>query len=127
MKYLDDLCKKRFLEKTAIFLFSVHGLHVGAFYQTNNSEDYKIEKFLPIFILFVHWYLFSQNQDILITAFDLHNTLIYCATGNFKKYGSSGDNIFGKINPKQRTCEKLGISRKICKCKNYKTKIKGKT
>ena len=125
--FLNDLYKNRLFEKTAIFFISDHGLHVGAFYQTINSEDYKIEKFLPIFILFVHDYKESdnylrQNQDILITTFDLHNTLIYCATGKFKKYGSSGDNIFGKINPKQRTCEKLGIPGKNCKCKNYNQK-----
>ncbi len=42
-------------------------------------------------------------------------------TGKLKKYGSSGDKIFRKNDPKQRTCEKLDVPGKNCKCKNYKS------
>ena len=55
------------------------------------TENYKIEKFLPMLSILIHDYIdndnnLMDNQDILISAYDIHNTLMYCAFGIFNNY-----------------------------------------
>ncbi len=68
------------------------------------TENYKIEKFLPMLSILIHDYIdndnnLMDNQDILISAYDIHNTLMYCAFGIFNKF-DWGSNIFGYIKVK---------------------------
>ena len=76
---------------------------MGAVYQVMQTQDYKIEKYLPMLTILLHYYKgndnnLRDNQDILISAYDIHNTLMYCAYGIFNKF--VGNNIFGYIKEK---------------------------
>ena len=120
--FLIDLYQQNLFEKTIIFLISDHGLHMGTAYLAMQTQDYKIEKYLPMLTILLHDYKgndnnLRDNQDILISAYDIYNTIMYCAFGAFKKFGS-GSNIFGYLNPKNRNCYTIGIENveKNCKC-----------
>ena len=124
-KFLNYLMNNNLLYKTAVILISDHGLHMGAIYKAMKSDDYRIEQVLPILTLLLHDYkgddyYLTENQDYIISAYDLYNTLIYLSTGDMIKYGVLPGNIFGFINPKGRNCRTVGINLNVCKCKNVK-------
>ncbi len=119
--FLSNLYQRNLFEKTIIFLISDHGLHMSGIYQAMKTEDYNIEKYLPMLIILIHDYKDNDNnlidnQDILISAYDIHNTLMYCAFGIFNQF-DRGSNIFGYINANQRNCSSIGIDKAtVCKC-----------
>ena len=124
-KFLNYLMNNNLLYKTAVILISDHGLHMGAIYKAMKSDDYRIEQVLPILTLLLHDYkgddyYLRENQDYIISAYDLYNTLIYLSTGDMIKYGVVHGNIFGFINPKGRNCRTVGINLNVCKCKTVK-------
>ncbi len=122
-QFLNYFMNKGLFEKTSIFLINDHGLHMGAIYQAMNTDDYNIEKFLPMLILLIHDYQNDDNklrinQNILISAYDLDNTLMYCALGTFENFGERGNNIFNYIDTDFRNCSTIGVDKEsFCKCK----------
>ena len=122
-KFLYDFYKKKYLENTAVFLVSDHGLNYNGYYQKINAIDYLNERFLPSFNLLLHGYNFNEkylvdNQYVLMTCLDIHNTLLYFITRNNKdsRYHNKGRILFNYINPSERSCQYYGWDINNCKC-----------
>ena len=69
-----------------------------AIYHAMQRQDFQIEQFLPMLSILIHHYKDNDNhlidnQDFLISAYDIHNTLMYCAFCILNKF-NGGNNIF---------------------------------
>ena len=141
--YIDDIFYN-FLTKfysnglfkdTVILIFSDHGQHLNGPLYLTESFDFLYELVLPtLFIIIPNdsklyknnlYEKMRDNQQTLITAFDIHDTLIHLAFGNekkmFKKFKSNyGNSLFNNLNYRIRFCEspkyKSKINLKVCKC-----------
>lgn len=114
-----------------------HGFALMGIYKLLNSRDWKIEQYLPMFILLVpdkkslsyneQYSNILKNQYNLITAFDIYYTIRHIIYG--KKYKlpplngdiNDGESLFEFINPKTRQCSKYKMI-KNCQCKINKKK-----
>lgn len=137
--YLDDILynhlvssfSRGFLKDTAIIIFSDHGEHINGPLYIINSLDIKYERTLPLLILAVHndenlykkdfYENIKNNQQIFITSYDIHDTLIHLAFGdNHKMYEKNkseyGSSIFKKLNYKIRYCESTFYNNIIKQC-----------
>ena len=127
------------LNDTFIFIMSDHGNNIIGPYRIFYPEDYKLETTLAtlFFIIPNNKKLYENglydniynNQQIFVTPYDIHDTLIHIAYGNkhippMNTYSKHGGSLLNKINPMSRYCEnkkyKLGIAKMNCKCKKYK-------
>ena len=110
---------KRNLKDTAIIIFSDHGQHLNGPFYLLDSQDYYIERSLPVlFLLFPNneilyennlYEKIRNNQQIFITPFDIYNTLVHLAFGKnnlmYKKYFVSfGESLLTELNYKERYC-----------------------
>ena len=132
-KYTDDLLYNFFKElyttnemnNTTLFIVGDHG-YIGLYgiYRLLNSNDWRIESSLPIFIIISYdknetsyqkqYSEIYKNQQNFVTPFDIYKTLrsfIY-KEDDIKK---EGKNLFNYINPNKRTCKKYNILE--CNCK----------
>ena len=139
VNFLEELFNDNLLKDTTVFLLSDHGTGMPSIYFTIDFFD--IEIHLPLLLILVNdkknipyekqYKYIHENQQTLITAFDIYNTFGNIIYGdNYKsiqtlskskhtcksKYGIS---LFDKINPKERHISKykrLGrISDRSCK------------
>ena len=126
LKYIDNIIYEHFnklfndnlLKDTSIFLLSDHGVGVPSIYYLTNF--FKYELVLPMFYLFVndrknisyeaqYKYLY-ENQQTLITGFDIYNTIVHLAYGDYFETNVTkniinerdGKSLFRKINQKSR-------------------------
>ena len=141
VKYFFD---KNLLNDTVIFFVSDHGNHMLGPWKIINPDDFRIESTLGTLYIIVpnNGFLYNtslydnlfNNQQTFVTPYDVHDTLIHIAFGNFsqfenyfsdyekKRLGFSmkGDSLFQKLNVKDRFCESLKfnytIARSDCKC-----------
>ena len=129
--FLNNLFNDNLLKETSIFLLSDHGAGMPSVYYT--TEFYKIEKNLPMLFIIVNdrknvtyeeqYKFIHENQQVLINAFDIYNSLGNLLYGNkyykiqikSKKKNSCkskyGRSLFEKMNPKIRYSKKFQISR----------------
>ena len=139
--YLDDILYKflikfysnKWLKDTPIILFSDHGEHLNWPLYLTNSLDYLYEKTLPILLLIIPnnnllyknnlYEKMKNNQQIFVTPFDVHDTLLHIAFGkNEKKYKQYktlyGQSLFKKLNYKIRYCNSPFYNNniKLCNC-----------
>ena len=135
-KFLNNLYKNNLLKSTSIFLSSDHGSFCASPYHIN--KFYRIERYLPMFyiicndrknISYNEQYLnIYNNQQILITGYDIYNTLANLVFGdkyylmknktekNETQKTEQGISLFNKINSKIRTPKNyINMSNKICK------------
>ena len=133
-KFLKTFYSNGLLKDTAFIIFSDHGEHLNWPLYLVNALDYWYERTLPILILIIPnndllfennlYEIMKKNQQIFITPFDIHDTLIHLAFGNnnnmYKNYKSSyGQSLFKKINYKLRYCQSPFYNHniKLCNCK----------
>ena len=136
--FLNTLFNNNLLKDSSIFLFSDHGSGMPSIYYL--YDFFKIEMHLPMLFIIINdrknisyskqYKHIKENQQILITAFDIYNTIGHLIYGEkyyfienktilkdtFKsKYGIS---LFNKINPKARVLKKYdqisSINKNIC-------------
>ena len=150
IKYLDEplynmingFYKKGFLKDTALFIVSDHGNQNDGIYNILNSAEWELEKRYPFFILILcnndkfkksgYDKNLLENQDIMITPYDIHDTMIHIIYGDDNslvitkdgdKRGYSvnnkGESMFKKVDSKDRNCQKYSDDWKqntFCKC-----------
>jgi hypothetical protein len=121
-KFLNDLYNKNLLKDSTIFLLSDHGTAMPSPYYL--SLFYQKERFLPMLYIISNdrknvsyseqYKYIHKNQQILITAYDIYNTLGHLLFG--KKYdlipnktkdkdtpkSKYGNSLFNKIESKKR-------------------------
>ena len=139
--FLEDLYKSKKLEDTALFILSDHGNSYFnyVYYYIFKSDDSLIERsYATLFIILPndknvknkiskeYYNNINQNQQILMSPYDIHNTLIHIALGNntinnYRIYSRYGKSLLSSFNGKKRTCKNwLNIVKGGCLCKNYK-------
>ena len=150
IKYLDDplynmlsgLYKKGLLKDTAIFIVSDHGNQNNGVYDIINSAEWELEKRYPFFVLILNNNeLFKKsdyeqnllkNQHIMVTPYDIHDTMIHIIYGDGNsllmskdrdKKGFSvknkGNSMFKNFDNNDRQCQKYKDDWKdknFCKC-----------
>ena len=133
--FLENFFLNNLFKETAIIIFSDHGQHLNGPLYLTGSYDYLYELVLPTLFLIIPndnrlyknniYKKMKDNQQIFITAFDIHDTLIDLAFGNnnkmFKKFKSKyGNSLFQELNYRIRYCEspnyKSQINLRRCKC-----------
>ena len=137
IKYLDEplfnmlqgFYKKGLLKDTAVFIVSDHGNQNDGVYNIMNSGEWELEKRYPFFVLLL-WNNnefkkseydtnLLKNQDIMVTSYDIHDTMIHIIYGDKNslvmskdgdKRGYSANNkgasMFKSVIGKDRNCEK---------------------
>ena len=129
--FLSFLIKGNMMKNTAIIFSSDHGNGMPSLYTIINSVDYFYENVLG-FLAFV--FLDSnfddniknnleRNQQILITPYDIHDTLIDIIYGkeNLELNSRFGKSLFREIKGMERNCNKYEelMEKDICRCINY--------
>ena len=138
--FLNDLYKKKLLEKTAIFFVSDHGNGMYGFYRDINAEDFLFERTLALWFIILHDFKneeemknLEENQQTFLTPYDIFDTLsdIIFDKEIFEVHTrlNLGKSIFRKIDSKNRNCMKYTEwpLDEMCHCrlpgKNYSTPI----
>ena len=146
IKYTDEivfnflfvLFNENLIDKTSILLISDHGESLPSLYYI--YDFYQIEYYLPMFYIIVNdrnnltyneqFKYMHNNQQTLISAYDIYNTIIHLIYGdNYKNIGIKsnltnfyknprsplGESLFLEINQKNRTSELFKVNaKKIC-------------
>ena len=136
--FLNELYEKKFLNDTAIFIFSNHGNnYFNIYYYLFKNDDSLIERtYGTLFIIlpsniekniYKDYYYKNAyiNQQTLISPFDIHDTLIHIIFGNNTSYNEEvyshyGDSLLSEFEYKSRGCYKWSNFIKIrggCLCK----------
>ena len=130
LKYLDEpleqflqyFLEKGYLKNTALFIVSDHGNHMPGIYNLFFSQQFETERVLANFYLIINsanlfgdklnmFRLFNlnalENQQSLITPYDIHDTLMHMIYGNHinKFFSKKGKSVFWKIDNAGRTCD----------------------
>jgi hypothetical protein len=135
VKYFFD---NNLLNDTFMYIVSDHGNHMLGPWAVLRPQDYIIETTLgTLFFILPNndklykdglYDIIHENQQIFITPYDIHDTMIHIAYGTDKPspmaYSKSGSSLLKEINPMERYCEnpnfRLNISKSDCKCRKYK-------
>ena len=123
--FLNFFYSNGFLHDTVIFFLSDHGNHMPGFYFFFNFNDFYLEKLLGVLIILFPYvdneeYLI-ENQQILITPFDVYGTLINIIFGDdfnapYTQYSKS---LLHKINSNERFCNNYPLEKnEHCRCIN---------
>ena len=135
IKYLDeplgnflfDFYNKGFFDDTLIFFVSDHGLHLPRLYGWLSYKNFIYERAFPHFFIFSGKKIENQhilnNQNKMITPYDIYNTLIHVIVGNddyfnFEFQCDKGESLFNFIDESRRDCsfyEELR-NNKFCRC-----------
>ena len=150
IKYADDNIYnffKHFIDKgyfndTLLIVVSDHGNNFGSYYSLLEGEDKGIEGLLPIFLILIPnkkiiydsglYNNLYENQQTLITAYDIYNSIIFTSCSDYNdidikpknafakgdKYSWRGYTIFNLIDYKGRYCKNhnLDIYPSNCLC-----------
>ncbi|XP_072144682.1 uncharacterized protein [Dermacentor andersoni] len=121
---LRNLSSSGVLRRTALLVISDHGLRFG---ETRRTEIGRVEDFTPSFFLALPEHFLRQhpeaavhlqvNQRRLITAYDVHATLLTLAElPRFEPMVTdSGISLFRGISP-HRTCAEAAVPADFCAC-----------
>ena len=123
--FLNFFYSNGFLHDTVIFFLSDHGNHMPGFYFFFNFNDFYLEKLLGVLIILFPYvnneeYLI-ENQQILISPFDVYGTLINIIFGDdfnapYTQYSKS---LLHKINSNERFCNNYPLEKnEHCRCIN---------
>ena len=131
--FLKNLYFTNLLKNTTVFIAGDHGFALMGVYKILNSQDWKIENSLPIFIVLnsdknnlsyeVEYSEILKNQQNLITPFDIYYTIREIIFGNnyknnlLKEQNNEGESLFKYISPKERNCSKYKQFSN-CQCKS---------
>ena len=124
--FLNSLYNKNLLKDTTIILLSDHGCPMPSIYYY--SQFFYIDKFLPMCYFFIYdkknvsydnqYKYIYKNQQNLITAYDIYNTIVYLIFGEDylkeKIINSFGKNLFSKISKKRTPFNYSNMPYYIC-------------
>ena len=132
--FLNNLFMNNMLKETTIFLLSDHGCPMPSLY--NFNEFFIRERFLPmLFVLtydkknisyFEQYKYIKENQQILITSYDIYNTIGFLIYGknysNIKNKtdkidtpkSNLGKSLFSKLDPNRNSYDYKGMPKSIC-------------
>ena len=132
--FLNNLFKKNMLKETTILLLSDHGCPLPSLYHFN--DFFLLEKYLPMLYLFTYdkknisyfeqYKYIHENQQILITSYDIYNTIGFLIYGErYSKIKNKtfsintpkskyGKNLFSQINPKRNPYNFENMPKNIC-------------
>ena len=144
LKYLDEplseflkyFFEKGYLKNTALFIISDHGNHMPGIYNLFFSDQYETERVLANFYLIINsgnllgdklnkFRLYNnnamENQQSLITPYDIHDTLMHIIHGDKsnKDFSMKGKSVFKKINYNERSCkffDQDDEEKELCRC-----------
>ena len=121
--FLNNLYEEKLLNDTAIFILSDHGNSYFnyIYYYIFKSDDSLIERtYGTLFMILpsnkkkkIYWDYYNNNvyinQQILISPYDIHDTLIHIVFGNntsFNRevYSHRGNSLLSKFDGKSRNC-----------------------
>ena len=144
-EFVKTFFVNHWLDDTFVFVVSDHGNHILGPFAILRPKDYLLESTLATLFFIIPnkkkiyenglYDNIYNNQQVFITPYDIHDTLIHIAYGDEdtppkQAYSGHGSSLLEKIDPMDRYCENkkfdLGISKGDCKCKKYKKIIKGK-
>jgi hypothetical protein len=130
--FLNDLFLSNQLQNTTIFLAGDHGFALMGVYKLLNPNDWQIEKSMPIFIMVIsdlkdksyeeQYSEIFENQQTLITPFDIYYTIRHIIFGNrykdnlLSEQNNEGESLFKYIKAKERNCRKYRHIH-CCQCK----------
>ena len=128
--FIQKILDNYFDDKTSIILLSDHGAHIPGPYDILVYEEKIIENYLGLFIFIIpdnnnNDQNIFYNQQMMITTYDIHDTLLDMINVNKYKYNEMnslmGQSIFLKINGTMRNCQKYKeyITDEFCVCINY--------
>ena len=94
------------------------------------GQDFRYERDLGTFFLIIsddfnsNFKNLNYNQQILITPYDIYNTLMFILQNDKKEYSFKGQSIFEEINGKERKCNNYKVEygndiEERCPCINY--------
>ena len=136
--FLEDLFENKKLENTALFILSDHGNSYFnyIYYYIFKSDDSLIERsYAMLFIILPYdknnknkiseeyYNNIYNNQQILVSPYDIHNTLIHIALGentinNYHVHSKRGKSLLSSFNGKSRNCNTWSnIIEGECLCK----------
>ena len=137
---MQKFYNKDYFKNTSLLIFSDHGQHLNGPLYLFDSQDFKYERTLPVLFMILPndeklyknnlYEKIKNNQQTLITAFDIYNTLVNLAFGvdkrKYKKYSISyGETLLNEINYKNRYCEskifESQITHSSCNCRLKKS------
>ena len=123
--FLNELYEKKLLNDTAIFILSDHGNSYFnyIYYYIFKSDDSLIERTYGTLFMILpsnknkniyndyYYKNIYNNQQVLISPFDIHDTLIHIIFGNNTSYNKEvyshqGDSLLSKFEGKSRNCSK---------------------
>ena len=129
--FLNYLIEENMMKNTVIIFSSDHGNGMPGIYNIINSEDYLYENVLG-FLVFVFFDFnldnniknnLEKNQQIFVTPYDIHDTLIDIIydNENLEIKSRFGKSLFRDINGMERNCHKYEElnDTNICRCINY--------
>ena len=131
LNFLIDFQNRGYLDNTAIFFVSDHGNNMFGFNEIFRFEDYMLEKSLPSWFMLLpkcnnntEVEIIKLNQQKLVTAYDIHETLIDILNldKNSNYRSKKGKSIYKPINSKERNCNfyQKEIGSEWCRCLEYK-------
>jgi putative transcription antitermination factor YqgF len=126
VKYFFD---NNLLNDTFMFIVSDHGNHMLGPWAMIRPQDYLLETTLATlcFVIPNNAKLYKNglydnihnNQQTLVTPYDIHDTLIHIAYGTDKPdhmaFSTRGSSLLLYINPKERYCENPDLDYQIAK------------
>ena len=119
IKYLDEplynmlwsLYNQGKLKNTAVIILSEQGNKNNGLYDILGSAEFELEKKYGVFIMILDWNEkfkkrnyhnnLINNQNLFITPYDVHNTLVHLAVGDKSNKGNS---VFKEINMEDTYC-----------------------
>jgi hypothetical protein len=122
-KFLSDMETSGKLDDTFVILMADHGNNMPGFISMMNSDDYNIEKYLPMMFMIVpnsvneeYRKALAYNEQSFVTSWDIHNTLLNIAGAAVNSYNMYGTSLLKKIPAQRFSCDKFGIRNDFCVC-----------
>ena len=123
-KYLVDLETNNLLDDTILLFMADHGNNMPGFVSLMDPWDWKIEKYLPMMYMVVpekiqkaYGQNLKFNEQSIVTAWDIHNTLLQAGGAPMNAYNPYGTSFFKKIPNERFSCRKFLIRDDFCYCK----------
>ena len=121
--FFFEFYEKGYFNNTAIIIVSDHGNQNNGIYNYISRSQFELEQKMGTFILLLSRNQYSDiykdnltnNQHILVTPYDVHDTMIHIMYGNNNNINDNniiysannkGKSVLLKINANERVCEK---------------------
>jgi len=124
--FLTFLESRNHLDDLMIVIFSDHGYTMPGFHQILQTEDHMKEVTLPFLYILLPKKIknfekirenLKHNENLFITPYDIHNTLLGTINTDERFYNSLGVDIFKNKLSGKENCSKFNIKNDWCMCR----------